>query len=119
MESVRYTANIHNKKLLWHGSRLTNFVGILSQGLRIAPPEAPVTGYMFGKGVYFADMSSKSANYCFTSRENNTGILLLCEVACGNMNEKIHADYYAANLPENKHSTKGVGKIQPDPKNAV
>jgi len=32
--------------LLWHGSRLTNWVGILSQGLRIAPPEAPVTGYM-------------------------------------------------------------------------
>ena len=32
-------------------------VGILSQGLRIAPPEAPVTGYMFGKGVYFADVS--------------------------------------------------------------
>ena len=28
------------------GSRLTNFVGILSQGLRIAPPEAPATGYM-------------------------------------------------------------------------
>ena len=38
---------------------------------------------MFGKGVYFADMSSKSANYCFTSRENSTGILLLCEVALG------------------------------------
>ena len=53
-----------NRQLLWHGSRLTNWVGILSQGLRIAPPEAPVTGYMFGKGVYFADMSSKSANYC-------------------------------------------------------
>ena len=28
--------------LLWHGSRMTNWVGILSQGLRIAPPEAPV-----------------------------------------------------------------------------
>jgi len=41
---------LHNKQLLWHGSRLTNFVGIISQGLRIAPPEAPVTGYMFGKG---------------------------------------------------------------------
>lgn len=35
--------------LLWHGSRSTNFAGILKQGLRIAPPEAPVTGYMFGK----------------------------------------------------------------------
>lgn len=43
--------------LLWHGSRTTNFAGILKQGLRIAPPEAPVTGYMFGKGVYFADVS--------------------------------------------------------------
>lgn len=68
MESNRYLKDIPNKMLLWHGSRLTNFVGILSQGLRIAPPEAPVTGYMFGKGVYFADMSSKSANYCFTNR---------------------------------------------------
>ena len=38
-----------NRKLLWHGSRTTNFAGILSNGLRIAPPEAPSTGYMFGK----------------------------------------------------------------------
>ena len=43
-----------NRMLLWHGSRTTNFAGILGQGLRIAPPEAPVTGYMFGKGVYCA-----------------------------------------------------------------
>lgn len=118
-EDLRYTKDIHNKMLLWHGSRLTNFVGILSQGLRIAPPEAPVTGYMFGKGVYFADMSSKSANYCFASRENSTGILLLCEVALGEMNEKLHADYYAGNLPPGKHSTKGVGRIAPNPANTV
>lgn len=26
-----------NRKLLWHGSRLTNYVGIISQGLKIAP----------------------------------------------------------------------------------
>jgi poly [ADP-ribose] polymerase len=32
--------------LLWHGSRSTNFAGILKQGLRIAPPEAPVSGYV-------------------------------------------------------------------------
>jgi poly [ADP-ribose] polymerase len=35
-----------DRRLLWHGSRCTNFGGILSQGLRIAPPEAPVSGYM-------------------------------------------------------------------------
>ena len=39
----------HDRRLLWHGSRTTNYGGILSQGLRIAPPEAPVTGYAFGK----------------------------------------------------------------------
>ena len=39
--------DIGNRQLLWHGSRLTNWCGILSQGLRIAPPEAPATGYMF------------------------------------------------------------------------
>jgi hypothetical protein len=61
-EDKRYRNDIHNKMLLWHGSRLSNFVGILSQGLRIAPPEAPATGYIFGKGIYFADMVSKSAN---------------------------------------------------------
>lgn len=55
------------------------------QGLRIAPPEAPVTGYMFGKGVYFADMVSKSANYCCTSQSNPTGLILLADVALGNM----------------------------------
>lgn len=38
--------SVGNRMLLWHGSRLSNWAGILSQGLRIAPPEAPVTGYM-------------------------------------------------------------------------
>ncbi|KAL4186359.1 hypothetical protein AMTRI_Chr09g33510 [Amborella trichopoda] len=68
-----------NKLLLWHGSRLTNWTGILSQGLRIAPPEAPVTGYMFGKGVYFSDMFSKSSNYCYSSHSSWAGVLLLCQ----------------------------------------
>lgn len=104
-EKKRYKpfSKIANRMLLWHGSRITNFAGILSQvslcctyiswntpcpplqGLRIAPPEAPVTGYMFGKGVYFADMVSKSANYCHTSPSNPVGVLLLCEVALGDM----------------------------------
>ena len=44
-----------------------------------------MTGYMFGKGVYFADMVSKSANYCWTSPQSPVGLMLLCEVALGNM----------------------------------
>lgn len=104
---------MHNRQLLWHGSRTTNFAGILSQGLRIAPPEAPVTGYMFGKGIYFADMVSKSANYCATSPQNNTGLLLLCDVALGDMYELNNAKF-VEKLPKGKHSCKGVGSTQPN-----
>ncbi|KAG6903003.1 hypothetical protein C0995_008576 [Termitomyces sp. Mi166 len=101
--------------LLWHGSRTTNFAGILKQGLRIAPPEAPVTGYMFGKGVYFADMMSKSANYCYAHLSNDTGLLLLCEVAVKPFHELTHASYYADQecKSKNKMATKGIGRTQP------
>ncbi|XP_076149817.1 poly [ADP-ribose] polymerase 2 [Alosa pseudoharengus] len=118
-ENNSFISQLHNRMLLWHGSRLSNWVGILSQGLRVAPPEAPVTGYMFGKGIYFADMSSKSANYCFSNQKNNIGILLLSEVALGDCNEFLAADYNASSLPAGKHSTKGLGQTAPDPKNFV
>uniref|UniRef100_G1PK82 Poly [ADP-ribose] polymerase n=1 Tax=Myotis lucifugus TaxID=59463 RepID=G1PK82_MYOLU len=107
-ENQRYKPfkQLHNRRLLWHGSRTTNFAGILSQGLRIAPPEAPVTGYMFGKGIYFADMVSKSANYCHTSQGDPVGLVLLGEVALGNMYELKHA-LHVSKLPKGKHSVKG------------
>ncbi|XP_048549512.1 poly [ADP-ribose] polymerase 1 [Triticum urartu] len=108
----RYKNNLHNKMLLWHGSRLTNFIGILSQGLRIAPPEAPVTGYMFGKGLYFADLVSKSAQYCYVDRKNPTGLMLLSEVALGDMHELKKATPMDK-PPRGKHSTKGLGKTVP------
>lgn len=119
-EARRYKPfkKLHNRKLLWHGSRLTNFVGILSHGLKIAPPEAPPTGYMFGKGIYFADMVSKSANYCCTSMQNSTGLMLLSEVALGDMMECTAAKY-VEKLPKGKHSCYGKGRTMPDPKESV
>jgi len=124
-EDARFAkfAGDSNRKLLWHGSRITNFGGILSQGLRIAPPEAPATGYMFGKGVYFADSVSKSANYCFAMNKDEPGLLLLCEVALGTEYERHAAEYVvplggseahldgAVELPAGNLSTKGCGKM--------
>ena len=116
-ETSTHQRQLGNRKLLWHGSRLTNWVGILSQGLRIAPPEAPVTGYMFGKGVYFADMVSKSANYCSGTRESPKVVLLLCDVALGEQYDRISSEYEAAerSRAKGKHSTLGLGKTAPDP----
>lgn len=101
-----------NRLMLWHGSRVTNFAGILHQGLRIAPAEAPVTGYMFGKGIYFADMVTKSANYCCATPEDPTGLLILCETALGDMHELTESEFIEE-LPDGKFSTKGLGKTIP------
>jgi len=80
-------------RLLWHGSRVSNFIGILSQGLRIAPPEAPVTGYFLGKGVYLADMVSVAAQYCKATKERPYGIVLLCEAALGKTYQIAHGKF--------------------------
>uniref|UniRef100_A0A2D4J526 Poly [ADP-ribose] polymerase n=2 Tax=Micrurus lemniscatus lemniscatus TaxID=129467 RepID=A0A2D4J526_MICLE len=69
---------------------------------------------MFGKGIYFADMVSKSANYCHTSQTDPVGLILLGEVALGNMFELKNASHITK-LPKGKHSVKGLGKTAPDP----
>ena len=101
-----------NKKLLWHGSRMTNFVGILSQGLRIAPPEAPSSGYLYGKGVYFADMSQKSSCYCYPV--NGIALILLGEVSLGEEDKRTSVDF---NLPstmdKNANSVHALGRLEP------
>lgn len=115
-EKSPYAKATGNRRLLWHGSRVTNFAGILSQGLRIAPPEAPATGYMFGKGIYLADMSSKSANYCNHYQSGGTALLLLCEAELGDpMHELTNASYTAGEDAKARGmcSTWGKGRVGP------
>ena len=101
-----------NKKLLWHGSRITNFVGILSQGLRIAPPEAPSSGYLYGKGVYFADMSQKSSCYCYPM--NNIALILLGEVSLGEEDQRKSTDFnLPSTLKKNANSVHALGRLEP------
>ena len=95
-ERMSQWKDLKNRTYLWHGSKLLNFMGILSQGLRIAPPEAPATGYMFGKGIYFADTFSKSYNYCSEysfNGSNDVKLILLCEVALGESKEMFEPEY--------------------------
>ena len=78
-----------------------------------------MSGYAFGKGVYFADMFAKSFNYCRINQyhhynhdkkkkaPDNVGFLLLSEVALGKMN-KIREAAYMEKAPEGTDSTKGM-----------
>jgi poly [ADP-ribose] polymerase 2/3/4 len=74
---------------------------------------------MFGKGVYFADIASKSVGYCRTHASNGIGLMLLCKVALGETNDLLQSNYNASKLPKGKSSTKGVGRSYPDPKKDI
>ena len=117
--------DLSNHFLLFHGTKIFNLIGIFSNGLKIAPPEAPMTGYMFGKGIYLADMYQKSINYCDTIKEKDNSkklksysFILLCEAALGNMykpkNDKV--DYEKLDfLNEGYNSLKSISSSGPDP----
>jgi poly [ADP-ribose] polymerase len=70
---------------------------------------------MFGKGIYFANCSSKAANYCAASSERNgDGLLIVCEVALGAMHPLTKADgNLPKSLPPTAESTFGKGKNTP------
>lgn len=106
--------NCGNRRLLWHGSPLNNHAGILERGLRVAPIEAVCSGYMFGKGVYFTDVSCKSIRYCRTSRQRPDGLMLLAEVSLGRTHV-LHSCQYdlPEALPDSKHSVHGIGCFRP------
>lgn len=81
VENARYAPhrNKANRRLLWHGSRVANFASIISNGLKICQP---VHGSRFGRGIYFADMLTKSSHYC--DQRENTILLVLADVASYN-----------------------------------
>lgn len=105
-----------NKVLLWHGSRRQNFVGILSQGLLVNPPNVFTSGRTFGNGIYFADVACKAAPYTRASQSGGIGVFLLCEVALGKSKELYQINTLASKLPKGYHSTKGIGVRIPNPK---
>lgn len=117
MERARYAKwdGLHNKQLLWHGTRLANAVGILTNGFKIFTSSgecAAISGKMFGNGIYFANISTKSAGY-MGAASGSYGIMFLCEVALGNVYDRTYAENIRQ-LPAGKHSVRGVGQYQPD-----
>jgi hypothetical protein len=60
----RFKKNLKNRMLLWHGSKTENFLGILREGLKIAPIEAEKSGDRFGSGLYFTDCFTKAFLMC-------------------------------------------------------
>ncbi len=95
-------ARIGNVKLHWHGTKASNLLSILKQGLIIPPANAiQCTGRMFGNGIYGSEQSTKALNYA-TNYWNQLGdkgervFMLLCDFAMG---KEYHPQGYQNNFP--------------------
>ena len=118
---------VGNRRLLWHGSSTANMLGLLKQGLLIAPPEAPVCGHLYGKGVYTADMFDKCYSYCRASlntdcksveQKRPKAFLLLVEVGLGE-EYTVTKPVYMEKSPSGFQSTVAAAKNFPNPKENV
>ena len=109
--------SIGNTMLLWHGTRLSNYVSILQKGLLLNPEIIHgtfVSGKMFGYGIYSADSFSKSFNYCGCYSPGEEACLFLAEVDLGTPSKRIQSDYYITKdslAKEGCQSTWGQGKV--------
>lgn len=107
----------HGKnQYLFHGSRFSNIYSILQSGLKIAPKNIPRNGAMFGYGLYFANCSTKSFNYCMAELFNNIGCILLCKVSLGESLHLKKACHYSQEYLDNSkcNSLYCPGRLRPD-----
>lgn len=88
------STSLKNKILLFHGTPQSCVLSIFKNDFYLDPGKMGinVTGKMFGHGVYFADVVTKSFNYTHASSTGGIGCLLVCEIALGNTFETLHGD---------------------------
>lgn len=111
-EHQTFTDTIGNQKLLFHGSRIKNWVGILSRGILL--PKIVVSmgvnrtdaGWL-GHGIYFGDAACTSTFYTSPGRKG-TRLMGLARVALGKMKDYTKITYGLSEPPPGYDSCHGV-----------
>ena len=104
-KDTKFNSEMENAVRLFHGTAKSNVYPILCSRLAL-----PRHGGMFGKGIYFADKASKSANYSFGywgGTKTNIGYLFIVKVALGKVKEYYSAQYDLSKSPSGFDSVKG------------
>lgn len=107
-----YDANVGNERWLYHGSRIKNWVGLLSRGILM--PKIVVSmgvnrtdaGWL-GNGMYFGDAACTSAFYTTPGRKG-TRLMAIARVALGKMKDYTKITYGIEGPPAGFHSCHGV-----------
>lgn len=111
-EWAAFRQDIDNQRLLLHGSRVKNWVGILSRGL-VLPKIAVSMGVSrtdagwLGNGIYFGDAACTSASYTTPGR-HGTRFMAVARVALGRMKEFNKITYGITEAPSGYQSCRGV-----------
>ncbi|CAF5005787.1 unnamed protein product, partial [Rotaria sp. Silwood1] len=118
-DTLNFRTSLSHQRLLFHGSKYANFLGILSRGLTMPKMVVEELGVVrtdigcLGYGIYFSDSASTSLKYTTPSTTRpGRRLLCICQVALGES-----ANYYSfsPNLikpPDGFHSTHGVKRTE-------
>lgn len=112
VESKEFDSTIGNEKLLFHGSSVSNWVGILSRGILL--PKAVVklgvhrtdAGWL-GHGIYFGDDIQTSRNYAATGQKG-TSFISIARVSLGKVKQYRKITYGLSSPPPGFDSCHGV-----------
>jgi poly [ADP-ribose] polymerase len=111
-EWEQFTEKLGNQRMLFHGSRIPNWVGILSRGILL--PKIVVSmgvhrtdpGWL-GHGIYFGDAACTSAFYT-TPGSKKTRLMAIARVALGKMKDYTEITYGLNAPPSGYDSCHGV-----------
>ena len=111
----RFDDSCGNVRMMFHGTKGANLVGILSSHLKL-PTQLKgvhITGAMFGPGIYFGEFS-KSLQYSMNrfgggANKTDSVYMFICEVAMGKVYKATSAHYYTK-APNGYNSVMGVGE---------
>jgi poly [ADP-ribose] polymerase 2/3/4 len=111
-ERAAYDGSVGNERMLLHGSRIKNWVGLLSRGILL--PKIVVSmgvnrtdaGWL-GNGIYFGDAACTSAFYT-TAGKRGTRLMAIARVALGKIKDFDRITYGLEGPPPGYDSCHGV-----------
>jgi hypothetical protein len=128
-----------DQRLLFHGSRISNYVGLLSRGVLMPKVVVAMGGKrrdgkacklqrlniltrfpagLLGNGIYFGDTSSTSAAYT-TPGAKGTRMMLMCKVGLGNVKHYNKVTFGLTEPPAGYNSVHGVRSTPSQPTDFV
>eukprot|EP00029_Vermamoeba_vermiformis_P008738 TRINITY_DN4171_c0_g1_i1.p1 TRINITY_DN4171_c0_g1~~TRINITY_DN4171_c0_g1_i1.p1 ORF type:complete len:2196 (-),score=786.80 TRINITY_DN4171_c0_g1_i1:32-6574(-) len=122
-EKAAFKSEVMDQRLLFHGSRISNYVGLLSRGVLMPKVVVAMGGKrrdagLLGNGIYFGDTSSTSAAYT-TAGAKGTRMMLMCKVALGNVKHYNKVTFGLTEPPAGYNSVHGVRSTPSQPTDFV